>query len=179
MENQNGNTESQLKLLQLDLQRLDTYFNLATVKASLIIPANAVLIGLTMGNQEDYSKLLAGTSWSWLTNVTFIGIMLTAGISTVLSMLVVKAFLRGGETPGGYSSLIYFGSIKKMTVEAFIEKVEAVSEKDFIEDLARQVHLLSNSLTTKFQLTNWSIYFLALAIIQTLLVAFVHVVSHR
>lgn len=149
-----------LKLMLLNLERIDKYINLANIKASLVLPANAVLLGFLLSGQETYFKILNGTSIYWFTAVSLIATLISIAISILLSILVVIAFLKSGSKPGDYFSLLYFGSICDLELDAYLKKVCNITKESFYDDLGRQIHLLSKELIKKFRLVNWSLGFL-------------------
>ena len=64
--------ESLKNMLLLTLERIDNCVYLVNVKASLVLPANAVLLGFLLQGYDKYFKFLKGTSIYWFTKLTFL-----------------------------------------------------------------------------------------------------------
>jgi hypothetical protein len=74
---------------------------------------------------------------------------LTAG--GLLVGLLFLSFSSAPRTSKPSHSLIYFGSIARMDVEAYVECVKTVGEVEYLEDLSRQCHRTAEIATQKYQ----------------------------
>lgn len=138
------------------LQRIDTSLQLVTIKASLIIPADAVLLDSIL------SKVTNGGAPSRYIYLMQVGSAVLIFSSLIFSIIAILAFLRkdhGGKNT--YQSLIFFGSIANLKVEDYVKRAEKARPEDLTADILRQIHLLSSVLLKKFRLLNWSLYSLA------------------
>ena len=151
-----------IELLKNNLSRFDSYFNLANVKASFIIPTNAIFIGI-------YSNYLDKVSISTLSKINIILVIICIVlliISLFSSLLVILAFLKSGNN-SKYKSLLFFGSISEMSKDDFISQVKSTDEAKLETDYLEQIYLLSKSLKEKYSLLNISIATLCISIILT------------
>jgi len=153
------------KLMLLNLERIDKYIHLANIKASLVLPANAILLGFLLDNKETYLKILEDTSLSWFTLISYVAVLFSIVISILFSIFVVIAYLKSDSKSGDYYSLLYFGSIGEMELNTFLKKISEITEESFIDDLGRQIYLLSKELKKKFCRVNWSLSFLSFSFI--------------
>lgn len=147
------------------LKRIDSYFNLANVKASLLASTNAVFLGIVLGNQSELSTLFTNNGLEVYYPYFSSGVLVFTSISTIFSLSVIFAFLKSGNKESTYKSCIYFGSIKNMKLDDFRKKIKKSSEEDYLEDLTRQVHLLSKALHKKYILLNISCLFFSFSIL--------------
>jgi Family of unknown function (DUF5706) len=145
------------------LVRLDSYFTLASVKAALILPANAVLLAVTSAGL--YQVLSSSSTSAVVTlpvKVALTAMLASALISTVFALFVVVAFLKSGNRSGDYVSLVFFGSVRSMERQTYCKKFSACDQSDLTDDILQQVHLLSDALHNKYVFLNWSVLFCAL-----------------
>ena len=135
---------------QYILTRFDGYFNLANLKASLIIPSNAVLLGVAL---SGFSGLIANSGPQPQSITVRIMVSISIGLlllSSGCALSVVFSFLKPGSRNLDYHSLIFFGSIRKVQRETFIERFDNASESDLSHDALEQIRLLSDALHKKF-----------------------------
>lgn len=138
------------------LQRIDTSLQLVTIKASLIIPADAVLLDSIL------SQVPNGPAPNRSIYLMQIGSAFLFFSSLIFSIVAILAFLRkdhGGKNT--YQSLIFFGSIANLKVEDYVKRAEKARPEELTADILRQIHLLSSVLLKKFRLLNWSLHSLA------------------
>ncbi|MEZ9473396.1 Pycsar system effector family protein [Vibrio lentus] len=142
------------------VSRFDGFFNNSNVKASLLIPANALIIGTAISVFMSISEkaLISSPERVVLTLAIFLSL-----IATFFSLKVVFSFLDSGNKMFKYHSMIYFGSISSFSEDDFVERVKNTKEDDIEEDLARQMHVLSRGLTRKFENVNKSVIFTGLS----------------
>lgn len=157
------------------LGRIDSYFQLVTLKASLILPADILLLAILIGgvvgeHQGAESSPLDGAALMCV----ILGV-LAIFFSLLFSARATSAFLKSGHEDQAAGSLLFFGSIAQMPLEVFREKTDQKCVGDLSDDLAAQIHLLSESLTRKFQDVNRSIVFLMLGVTFSIL----HVLAVR
>jgi len=147
-------------LAQFAVNRFDGFFNNSNVKASLLIPANALIIGTAI---SIFMTISEKSPISYLEKAALTLAIVLSLIATYYSLRVVFSFLESGNKMFKYHSLVYFGSITSFTEDEFVERVRKTKEEDIEEDLARQMHVLSSGLTTKFRNVNKSVVFTGLS----------------
>lgn len=75
--------------------------------------------------------------------------LLTIGIFVILTFFALKvvfSFLKSGNVQSEYRSFIYFGSIKEMKKEEFVNAFKASSADELRDDALQQIYLLSSVL---------------------------------
>jgi hypothetical protein len=148
------------ELAQFAVNRFDGFFNNSNVKASLLIPANALIIGTAI---SIFMTMSEKSSISCSEKIALTLAIFLSLIATFYSLRVVFSFLDSGNKMFKYHSLIYFGSISSFSEDDFVERVKKTKEEDIEEDLARQMHVLSCGLTKKFENVNKSVIFTGLS----------------
>jgi hypothetical protein len=143
------------------LRRIDNYFQLATFKASLILPADILLMVLLLSKEKSADFLEGNFLEKTIAIVSLHSIL----ISIFFASRAVMAFLKGSRAEKRYQSMIFFGSIAQLPFESFHDEITKIDKNKLSEDIGRQIHLLSKSLTTKFKDINLSIVFLAIGLI--------------
>jgi hypothetical protein len=136
------------------LDRIDNYAHLITLKSSLIIPANILLLDALIGGRDgsDPGFFLQAP----LLLVALIGVV----ISLFFASLATFAFLGGSHTGDSYESLVFFGAICRYESDEFVKRFRDTDADSLEEDILKQAHLLSGSLLRKFKYVNFSIVFL-------------------
>src|SRR5205085_11720781 len=71
------------------------------------------------------------------------------------------------ESPN--NSILYFGTIAKMSNENFKIKFKTISEEDYLDDMLTQIHRISGILERKFYRLKTSLICLFLAVVPWLL----------
>ena len=101
---------TQYSLLVDTFRRIDSMLNLASVKASLIISSNVLVIGVAPSAFSSLSSNNADlhTRSTLISLITLV--VAFSVVSAIASLVVVFSFLESGEVKGEYTSLIYFGS---------------------------------------------------------------------
>ena len=135
---------------QYILTRFDGYFNLANLKASLIIPSNAVLLGVALSGFFGMTTPSGAPPHSVVVRIMVSVSIVLLLISTGCALTVVFSFLKPGSRTLDCHSLIFFGSIRRVQRETFVEKFESASESDMSRDALEQIRLLADALHKKF-----------------------------
>ena len=147
------------------ISRYDTYFNLANIKASLLITTNAVLLGVAISSYiallEKY-PLIAG---SWYIKSGMTASIALIIISCFFSLKVIFSFLSSGNRTADYHSLVFFGSVCEMKRKTFITKFKEQTASELLTDLSEQAHILSCGLHEKYKNLNRSTIFCGLSIL--------------
>lgn len=152
-------------LLSFLLARIDNHFQLVTLKASLILPADVVLLALLISSLGKEVPPGLADEKGWLSFGLGLGAVVAIFLSLVFSAWATSAFLKSGDSAESRPSLLFFGSIAGMESDDFRRRVEGRSVSNLEVDLATQVHLLSQTLVRKFRYVNRSIFCLLLGIV--------------
>lgn len=139
-----------LTLINAWIDNIDT-------KISFALALVGVIIGFTCDNgfPNAFQRIIEVTKLVELNNgeifaVIFVGFFyLTCFLSIVYFMLAIKARIKN---PNNAFSLFFFGSIGKMELLNYKEKVNKITEKELIEDLEEQIHTNSRICNQK---VNW------------------------
>ena len=149
--------KSKIDFLMKTLARIDQNMMMANLKASFIMSADIIMIIMLMSNYEAYIKMYHLNQI--MVKTVFFIMMGASVISLIMSLKIIIAFLASGSVPEMYRSLIYFGSIKDMSLAEYRDQINKADENVIIEDHIRQIHLLSSALHKKYLYINLSIYF--------------------
>ncbi|GAL64831.1 Pycsar system effector family protein [Algibacter lectus] len=128
--------------LKYTIDRFDHYFDSVNNKSAVYIAINTFITG---GVIALLTQTEIVCDMSTIGKVS-IGLLLFIGILSliVLSIASIPFFSTKPD------SLYYFGAISKMKQSEFNKTSKNYSDKDELQDLRSQVHILSNGLTTKF-----------------------------
>ena len=146
--------ENQKYVLDKTLSRVDFYLNVINVKAAFLVAFDTFILGTILLKYSDIIDQFVFYKVKSL--VVFLIIMMTLGIVGSLFKIfgAVAPFLKSGNKPDAYCSILYFGSVAGLTIEEYEEKVKCLNENILINDLIQQNHLLSKSLEEKFNKIN-------------------------
>lgn len=100
-----------------------------------------------------YTALQHDVNWS--SSLKLLGVILCVvwSVSLFLTAWALMPFQRSHS-----SSLIYYGSIAKLSEKTFLKNVREQTDEDVIEDLEKQVYHLSHGLTAKFNRLRWATF---------------------
>jgi hypothetical protein len=155
------------------LTRLDSYFALASVKAALILPADAVLLAVTAAGVYQLRSSATTVALGLPVKLALVATLASALASVAFALLVTAAFLKSGNRTGDYASMVFFGSIKSMERHTFTRTFAESDTENFADDVLQQVHLLSAALHDKYVLLNWSAVFCVVGYAALAVAAFV------
>ncbi len=149
---QNGNddTMGKIEFLFDVIRRYDTYILSTNAKASLIIAFNSLILGTIL---MRFGEII--TFYSCLESKLLVGFLLILiTISSLVSLFyvfeVVYPYLDDiTDKTNKNNSLIYFGSVSKMSSSEYLDQIEKSSQQDIINDLAGQAVILSKGLNKK------------------------------
>lgn len=161
------------------ISRFDFYINSTNTKASIILAWNGIVIGTIFLKYGQVISLYNAYLWSYyLSNVLLVLIGIASIFSIVYVFDVIYPFLKEKDNintrEGGnnHGSLFFFGSIAKRSCETYIKEEYASSEKDVLEDVLEQVHILSkglfdkmNKLRASINAIKFQLFFICLLII--------------
>ena len=161
--------EEMITNYQNTLLRIDTYINSINTKGAFIVAFNTFIIGGVLSN---YSKIVDSTNCICLVKISIVALTSLAILSTFFVGLAVFPFLKSGNIKEGYQSNIFFGSIAKFKeAKEYLDATQNYGEEKYVEDLKRQIHVLSQGLAKKFSLIGYSMYlFFACLILSAVLI---------
>jgi hypothetical protein len=147
--------------LKSAIARYDGYYNLAAVKASLLLTSNAIFLAPSLGERGQ----LLGLAGAHGAGRVLIALSALASLlSIALAAWVIAAVIarRRSVSP---DSLAFSESVAAMPVDAYVQGVVSLNEARLIDDLARLAHLLASGLASKFRFINASLAALVVAIV--------------
>lgn len=137
-------------LLEFSISRLDNLFNMANLKASLLLTTNSVIIGALLSVYCTNHNEIGKSSLSLAIKLGFFFSLLFSFLSSFYSILVVVPFLKTLSNDSNKKSLLFFEDISAMKINDYIDGVNTIDKKSFIEDLSIQSHILSAGLSSKY-----------------------------
>ena len=161
--------------LLLVLNRIDSYLGRVDSKANFWITCNIFIIGGIAFNSNLLSKTLQ-LDWFHVCLINFsILSVLCAATGMLWAFLAISPFLKSGNNKqkNSYTTLLFFGSIAQISPKEYHDELKQSTKESRINDLERQVHLLSIALNHKFERirksTQYSLFALLFAVISILL----------
>jgi hypothetical protein len=146
--------------LKTAIARYDGYYNLAAVKASLLLTSNAVLLAPGLGEQGQFLRIAgnAGTARVLLWAAAALSLVSIACAAWVMASTL-------GRGPGRQAeSLMFSESVAAMDEDAYVAAVAQAEHPAVLEGLARLSHRLASGVAGKFRLINLSLAALVAAV---------------
>jgi hypothetical protein len=142
--------EGRMEFLNKSLGRYDFYINTTNAKCSIVLAFNSFIIGALLLKFDEILKI-------YCQNLYFKGIAtfmlcmigVVSSISIIFAFRVINPFLQSGTEGGKSESIIYFGSVSKMSLSRYVEEINSKTDNEIIEDLVVQVKTLADGLTQK------------------------------
>lgn len=137
------------------IARFDFYINSTNTKASIIIAWNGIVIGTIFLKYHQVTSLYDLYIWSYYTANVFLVLIGVASVFSIVFVFdVIYPFLKEKDKQpknedNDTGSLFFFGSIARLSHKKYIEKEKKSSEKDVLEDVLEQSHILSKGLLGK------------------------------
>ena len=157
------------------IRRYDNYIVSTNTKASLIIAFNSLVIGYIILKFNDIICFYCSTMIKW--GVWFLLIIIAT--SSLLSLFfvfgVVYPFL--GNKADNKGSIIYFGSVSKMSGAEYFKYIEGATIDEITVDLAEQAVILANGLNKKMIKMRHSIEAIIFTLVIILLLIILKVLS--
>lgn len=141
-------------------QNINGFIASADAKASGIIAAEGVVLGVALDNLEDIKTKLCGT-WACFPAIAA-GVLLLASLYFALRCILPRLKI---NYPVGPASVIYFKSIASMDYSRFSDGLNrAVEDEDHaVEHIAQQTWINSHIATEKFSNVQDAVRMLAVA----------------
>ena len=132
--------------LQFIIDRYDHYYDSVNNKGQFYLGLNTLIMG---GLGAAFSMLNTNhccTTWLYV----LVSLMLAAGsASSFYTLCATLPYLKSGNSKP--SSLIFFGSVSKLSQKEFLSRSLAVTDQEVNEDLSIQAHQLATGLSLKFK----------------------------
>jgi hypothetical protein len=148
--------------LKMSIARYDGYYNLAAVKASLLLTSNAIFLAPALGEK---GQLLGIVGASGAVRVLIAVSALASLVSIAFAALVIASFLPGAKRHFERPSLAFTESVARIATEDYAKGIAELDEASVLADLSRLSHLLAASLSSKFRYVNISLSALVIAVI--------------
>jgi hypothetical protein len=148
--------------LKTAIARYDSYYNLAAVKASLLLTSNAIFLAPALGEK---GLLLGVVATGGATRALVLAAAMASLLSMACAAVVIASFLTGRRVHFERPSLAFSESVAATPVDAYVQGIAVLGEDEVIADLSRLAHLLASSLAGKFRYLNFSLGALVVAIL--------------
>lgn len=129
--------------LKFSIERFDHYYDSVNNKSALFLGLSTFIVG---GLIAAYSQIINQIECDFWGHVL---LLIMISLSIVITLILISAstpfFGKSKET------LFYFGFIAKLEEKDFINKSQARTEDQEIEDLRLQVYQLSQGLSRKYK----------------------------
>ncbi len=132
------------------INRIDFYINTVNSKSAFIVTFNVFILGSILLKYEDIIKQFKNPRISLLVPVLMVVMIFGVGMSLLRVFKAVTPYMDSGNQPSSYYSLLFFSSVSKLSLDDFRNKVVNLKEKDLLEDLVRQTHVLAKGANDKF-----------------------------
>lgn len=147
--------------LKTAVGRYDNYYNLAAVKASLLLTSNAIFLAPALGSHQPWLQIAGVTTPVKVLNMLA---ALLALASIIYAAWAIASHLdRKGRQ--GYRSLMFTESVAAQTPEDYANGLAGMDEADILADLGHLAHLLALGVTRTFRHINRSLVTLVLAVL--------------
>ena len=147
--------------LKTAIARYDGYYNLAAVKASLLLTSNAVLLAPGLGEQGQFLRVAGGAGMPRA--------LMFAAVALSLASIACAAWVMAstlGRRPGREAdSLMFSESVAAMDEDAYVAAVAQADHAVVLDGLARLAHRLAAGVSRKFRLINLSLAALVAAVL--------------
>lgn len=149
-------------LLKSVVARYDSYYNLAAVKASLLLTSNAIFLAPSLGEK---SPLLQFAQAAMATRVLVSASMALSLVSMIGAALVIASWLSRSRAMVDHHSVVFSESVAKQSPDEYAGSVTRMTQQGLIEDLARLAQLMASNLASKFRYINASLAALVAAVV--------------
>lgn len=138
------------EFLYKNINRYDFYINSTNAKCSIVLAFNSLIIGTLLINFDNIAKIFERNFCFEITSILILFLIgLFSTLSIIFAFRVINPFLKSGEDGTKYRSVIFFGSVSKMSFQEYTERVKSITDVEMIEDLTRQAKVLADGLNQK------------------------------
>ena len=156
------------------LQRIDGYMEGINTKGTIIVAFNTFLFGAVVTQHSELLVLAKSCCCPKLILGLLVIMFLLEVASTFFVGMAVFPYLKSGNSnQDGYRSHIFFKSISEFNTEKeFLTSCETYESANALEDLKRQIYVLSKGLANKHEWIGYAMwaFFLTLIIITAMAV---------
>ncbi|TKR34166.1 hypothetical protein FCE95_07855 [Luteimonas gilva] len=149
-------------LLKSVVARYDSYYNLAAVKASLLLTSNAIFLAPSLGEKSPWLKF-AGNAAAIRGLVS--ASMLLSLLSMIAAALVIASWLSRSRAMVDHHSIVFSESVARQSPDEYAGSVSATTQTALIDDMARLAQLMASNLASKFRYINLSLAGLVAAVV--------------
>lgn len=146
------------KFLWETIKRLDFYINTTNTKTTIILAFNTFIITGVALKFNDILNSIQNKNLHTFGAILLGLICLVSLLSCIFAFQIINPFLKSNGNTNGYKSKIFFGDIASNTLQSYIDSISGMNQKNIVEDLATQVHVISVGRTKKFNSTRNSIF---------------------
>ena len=152
------------------LEMINTWISNIDTKISFALALAGVLIGIIFGKGFpkalqricEVSKLAELSGGEIIASILVCLLYIVSFLSIVSFILAIIAHMKNLNNA---SSIFFFGSVGKMSLQDYMEKVCQMSEEQIIRDLEEQIHTNSRICSQKAKWYNIGIKFLGVTIV--------------
>lgn len=152
------------------LEIINTWISNIDTKVSFALAFVGVIIGMILGTDipkalkrvGEVSKLAELSGCEILAAVLVCVLYIVSFLSVICFMLAIVARVKNLNST---SSIFFFGSIGKMNLQNYKEKIKQLTDQQIIEDLEEQIHTNSKICSQKTRWYNIGTRFLMVTIV--------------
>jgi len=132
------------------INRFDFYTNSTNVKTSLIIAWNSFIFGTILMKYDDILTLFPPIGWPHYISIFFVSLFgIFSIISNIFAFQVALPFLQPSSINLSSSSMFFFGSVSKKSVEDYSVEIGGASFEFILSDLCDQAVTVARGLSEK------------------------------
>lgn len=158
--------------LEFIISRIDNYIDSSQNKNNLFLALNTILLGgiitLISSNVKLCPKILL---------IILGAISVLATISILITIKSIIPYLNGAEDKS--DSILFFNDINKTSQQEFFDKINTISDTEYIKDLSGQTHSLSKGLDNKYQLLKINGWIVGLEFTLLLIWIFIYIIKNN
>ncbi len=128
-----------IDVLKYNISRYDHYYASVNFKSSFLVLGNITILGFVLSSKTQ------------INNYFFYALVLLIASSLISILLAIKPYLKKYNEK---ASIIFFNDISNSTYQEYQNKINKLSQKEYIEDLEKQTYILSKGLSKKFSYLN-------------------------
>lgn len=132
-------TEEKVDILKYNISRYDHYFASVNFKSSFLVLGNITILGFVLSNRTNIHDYI------------FYALVLLVAASLITVLLAIKPYLKRYE---GKASVVFFNDIANISIDSYRKNMNKLVQREYIQDLEEQVHVLAKGLTRKFLYLN-------------------------
>jgi len=146
----NMKTASKITFIIDVIKRYDNYIISTNAKASLIIAFNSIILGTVLLKFGDIISFYNSSGIRGAVGLLLVLISASSLLSLFFVFSVVYPYF-GSKTDDGNQqhSLVYFGSVSKISGQEYLNRLEICSIEGLIKDLTEQATILARGLNAK------------------------------